>query len=73
MRKVKRSPSVFLAYANVLKNATAKVFTSKHESRKTIFWTVFVIGLVGDAAFNAAFDRNLFDYCNYNLMQISGQ
>ena len=33
--------------------------------------TRLVIGLVGNAAFNGAFDRNPFNFHHYNLMEIS--
>jgi len=88
VRKVKLSPSVFLAHAKALENTTAK-YPIRRVMCKTItipngfrdvsheklfsgqLPTRLVIALVGNAAYNGAFDRNPFNFEHYNLMEIS--
>jgi len=88
VRKVKLSPSVFLAHAKALENSTAK-YPIRRAVCKTIttpngfrdvsheklfsgqLLTRLVIALVGNAAFNGAFDRNPFIFNQCYLMEVS--
>ena len=88
VRKVKLSPSVFLAHAKALENSTAK-YPIRRVVCKTVtvpngfrdvsheklfsgqLPTRLVIGLIGNAAFNGALDRNPFNFEHYNLTEIS--
>jgi len=87
VRKVKLSPSVFLAHAKALENSTAE-YPIRRFMCKTItipngFRDVSHDKLLrsasnssgdccgGNAAYNSAFDRNPFIFEHFNLMEIS--
>jgi len=88
VRKVKLSPSVFLAHAKALENATAKnpirrvmckTITIPNGFRDVCHEKLFsgqlstclVIAMVGNTAYNGAFDINPFNFEHFNLMEIS--
>jgi len=84
VRKVKLSPSVFLAHAKALENANAKYPIRRavcktitipnrfrDESHEKLLAGQLPTCLVGNAAFNGAFDRNPFNFHHYNLIEIS--
>jgi len=87
VRKVKLSPSVFLAHAKALENSTAKypirravckTITIPNTFRDINVEKLFsgqlplhlVIGLIANDALNGLYDRNPFNFTQFNLMEI---